>query len=372
MAYAAPSPASSGYTFTQLQAAGLLGLLEGVIAAQVATTAPTAAGTIATGTTYGGLLAPGVYYLNFTESNGFGETTVSAESASFTLTAQSAPSNQATGAGSSTTGHLPAGAYYASYTYVDSATGGETPLGATDRSAVINITATQILTITFNDTSLPTWASGRNVYLTAAGGAAGSETLYATGVTTSTYVASSASWVNGTTTQAAAPPPPTVNGTSTNRPVVTFPALQTNNTSRNLYLTQPGGATGSETLYQSGITTTTYTMTKSNSPSSGIPLPTANSTALSGQGDQMQFARFPETKKMDRIVERGRQCLHDFLRGSPQNQQDMLRQFREAHTSVALLNQAFTEAGVLVDANPGHLTTVTTGIGNIGFKRVWP
>jgi hypothetical protein len=370
MGYAAPSPATSGYSFAQLQAAGFTGLLEGVISAQVATGNPTVAGTIATGTANGGSLLPGVYRLNFTESNGFGETLPSAESATFTLTAQSAPANQCTGAGSGAAGFLPAGAYFASYTYVDA--NGETPLGVTDRSAAITITAGQTLTVTFNDTALPTGITSRNLYLTAAGGAAGTETLYATGITTATYACNSASWRNGTTTQAASTAPPVLNTTSTNLPVVTFPALQTNNTSRNLYLTQPGGAAGSETLYQSGITTGTYTMSKVNAVATPISLPTVNTTALSASSDMMQFARFPKSGRTDRIVKRARQVLYDYLRGSPQSQQDMIRQFREAHTSVALLNQAFTEAGVLVDANPGHLTTATTGAGNIGYRRVWP
>ena len=53
--------------------------------------------------------------------------------------------------------------------------------------------------------ALPAWgAASANIYLTAAGGAAGTETLYATGVTGTTYSLSSASWTNGTTTQAAA------------------------------------------------------------------------------------------------------------------------------------------------------------------------
>ena len=96
-------------------------------------------------------------------------------------------------------GSLPAGAYHANFTNVDS--GGKESAIAYE-SGSFTLTASDTLIITMG--ALPAGVSSRNVYLTAAGGAAGSETLYATGVTTSTYNMTSASWTNGTTTQAAA------------------------------------------------------------------------------------------------------------------------------------------------------------------------
>ncbi len=47
---------------------------------------------------------------------------------------------------------------------------------------------------------------------------------------------------------------------STNIPRVTFPALPTGAVSRNLYISTDGGGAGTQTLYASGITTTTYDM----------------------------------------------------------------------------------------------------------------
>jgi hypothetical protein len=90
----------------------------------------------------------------------------------------------ATGGGASG-GSLAAGNYYAAYTYVDSLTGMESAAGSSE-SAQFTVASGNKPRITFNDT-LPSWAASRNVYLTAAGGAAGSEVKYATGVTAATY-----------------------------------------------------------------------------------------------------------------------------------------------------------------------------------------
>lgn len=94
MAYASPVVAPSGATFAQFQAGGASGQLNLLIAANSAgTAAPTAAPTVSAtgGGATGGLLAPGVYSCAFTETNGFGETTASPPSASFTVTAGDIP-----------------------------------------------------------------------------------------------------------------------------------------------------------------------------------------------------------------------------------------------------------------------------------------
>jgi hypothetical protein len=66
-----------------------------------------------------------------------------------------------------------------------------------------------MLTITFNDGGVLAFVPGHNLYLTAAGGASGSETRYATDITTSTYNMSAAvsTGIYGATV------PPTVNTT---------------------------------------------------------------------------------------------------------------------------------------------------------------
>ena len=98
MAYPSPSLVASGTTFTQLLTYGFTGHLEHLLTAQVATSSPITAATVASagGGSFGGALAPGGYYLNFTETNAFGETLPSAESAVFTIATVSAPSVTAT------------------------------------------------------------------------------------------------------------------------------------------------------------------------------------------------------------------------------------------------------------------------------------
>lgn len=81
MAYTSPTVAPSGTTFALFQAGGATGILERLIAANLAATAapgaPTASAT--GGGSTGGSLAAGTYYIKVTETNGTGETTASPE-----------------------------------------------------------------------------------------------------------------------------------------------------------------------------------------------------------------------------------------------------------------------------------------------------
>lgn len=81
MSYIAPAVTPSGTTFAQFQAGGVSGHLERLIAAQGATPPPTAAPSLAASGS-GNSLAANTYYVIFTETNGFGETTPSPASAS--------------------------------------------------------------------------------------------------------------------------------------------------------------------------------------------------------------------------------------------------------------------------------------------------
>jgi hypothetical protein len=152
MAYISPSITASGTTFAQFQAGGASRHLENLITANLnGTPAPTSAPTVAVAGS-GGLLAAGTYRLVLTETNGLGETTASPESAPF------------------------------------------------------NVAAGQIPTVTFP--ALQAGNSARNIYLTPAGGASGSEVLYADGIATATYNLSFVALSNSY-----AAPPPTTNTT---------------------------------------------------------------------------------------------------------------------------------------------------------------
>ena len=87
---------------------------------------------------------------------------------------------------------LPAGAYYLSYGFVGR--GGRTLAGG--RSAVFTIGVSPNNAPQVTLPALPTGAASISLYLTAAGGAAGSETLYATGVTATTANLVSATWAD--------------------------------------------------------------------------------------------------------------------------------------------------------------------------------
>ena len=332
-------------TALKLVKTGVTGLTADITAATWNGTTFAAGKAPPTSNTTPGKLAPGIYYTNFTETNGVGETTVSAESATFTLTAQTTPAAQATGAGSSSGSTLPPGAYLIAYTYVD-AYGNETTLGSSE-SATVTTTGTQILTVTFNDT-FPTWSVGRNVYLTAVGGLTTTETLYATLVTTTTYVAQNALWNNNTVAQSAARGLPTVNTCSPSFPQVTFPALQSGNTARNLYLSPPGGATGTEVLYASGITGLTFDCVNA-APSAGvggsyavIP-PTSNGTGLNGT--KLSLFRSCKTGNLEDVYRAFRTDVANFNRGDPMPYQMVVTKLRDIGLVWAMLAQASAEIG---------------------------
>lgn len=99
--------------------------------------------------------------------------------------AKANPTTQATATatgGGASGGLLAAGTYYLSYSFVDAF--GETTIG-TSRSALLTVASTNIPRVTVP--SLPTGVQSINLYATPAGGAAGSEVLYASGITSTTF-----------------------------------------------------------------------------------------------------------------------------------------------------------------------------------------
>ena len=370
MSYANPNIIPSGTTFPQLQSGGASGHLERLIAANSTATAnPTTAATLSAtaGGTAGGLLAPGTYYATFTESNGIGETKPAPESGPFTVAAQAPPAGTPTVTVSGSGGTLPAGVYHGKFTYVDSALNAANSYGETTPGTEFSFTQTagSEPTIAINDGGLPTWASGRNLYLTAAGGATNSEVLAFTGITGSTFTIVSRP-------PASSVPPPATNTTTTNIPKITaFPSLQTGNIARNIYLTSARGVSGTEVLYYRESTATTFAFANPIAAANATAtLPTVNTTGYTAL--DFQLVRDAKNGKLDESFRRLRQLIADWSRGTPMAQSQTIANMKRLHNVFAVLNQLCTEIGVLVEANPGHLTSVTTGIGNAGSKRVWP
>jgi hypothetical protein len=233
------------------------------------------------------------------------------------------PTVNVTGSG----GTLPTGVYFGKVTYVDSSVNPQGRFGETTPGPEFTFTQTSGAepVITFADT-LPAWASGRNLYLTAAGGGSGSETLAFTGLAGSTYTVTappSASTVtppavNTTTVQGTAPPSaaPTLSATgggssggnlpagviyvkvtetngigettaspeasvtiaAGNIPQITFTTLKTGNTARNAYV---GTASGAEVLYATGVTASTLALSAALPTNSfAVGPPTSNTTGL--------------------------------------------------------------------------------------------
>jgi hypothetical protein len=256
MAYTSPSITASGTTWAQLQAAGVSGHLERLIAAQAATAAPTSAATATAtgGGSTGGSLAAGTYYFVFTETNGIGETTASPEGSQLTVGATNIPR--------------------------------------------------------FTFPALKTGNVARRLYLGAVGGSTGGPyTLYATGITTSTFDAAIAAPANSYAVN-----PPTINSTG---------------------LTYSAGSAG-----------------------------TINKT--------LELIRGAKTGNLEDVYRSLAKLVSEFLRGEPVPFNSIQLKLRHAQTTFALLDTLCAEIGTLIAANPGTLGTTATGIGNRKGVRTWP
>jgi hypothetical protein len=256
MSYQAPAPVASGTSFAQFQAGGASGHLELLIAAQGATLAPTVAHTWTEngGGSSGGLIAAGTYYSVVTESNGFGETTKGPE------------------------------------------------------STQITVTATHIPRITFQ--SLKTGNKARNVYIGAVNGSSGGPyTLYASGITASTYDLSVAAPSNSY-----AMAPPSVN------------------------------TTGMTYVDANGVT----------------------------HNKKLELLRACKDGNFETVWLYLRTAILDFNKGNPTSFGGALMRIRDAHAVFAMLDTLCSEIGTLVDANAGTLGRTTNPIGNTFTKRTWP
>jgi hypothetical protein len=371
MSYANPNILPSGTTFPQFQQGGASGQLERLIAVNSSSsTNPSVAATLSTtgGGTAGGLLAPGVYYVNFTETDGFGETTLSAEAGPITVAAQAAPTGTPTVVVSGTGGTLPAGVYRGKLTYIDanlnaSGTNGETTPG-TEFSFTQTSGALPVITI--NDGGLPSWASGRNLYLTAAGGATNTEVLAFSGITGTTYTIAAAPVASTVS-------PPSTSSTTTNIPKITaFPALQPGNSARNIYLTPPNGVSGSEVLYFRETTAATFTFSTAAPGSNyAVAPPSTNTTSFAAL--DYQLIRATKDGNLEDVYRQLRQLIYQWNHGSPVAPGQTVTRLKRIHNSFALLAQLCSEMGTLIDANPGHINNAgPTGIGDAVYQRTWP
>jgi hypothetical protein len=257
MAYPAPNIIPSGTTWAQLQAAGASGHLERLIAANAhGSNAPTVAATAAAtgGASSGGSLAPGTYYFVFTETDGTGETTASPQGVQLTVA----------------TGNIPQ--------------------------------------ITFP--SLQAGNSARNLYLGAVGGPAGGPySLYATGITTTTFNASAAAPTNSYAVK-----PPTINTTA-------FSYIDANGHTLNF---------------------------------------------------AYQYIRAAKDGHLADVYRALSKLVDDYLRGDPASWSAVIAKLRHVGTTFATLATLVNEIGTLIDANAGTIKPTTNGIGSGTTQRNWP
>lgn len=162
-----------------------------------------------------------------------------------------------------------------------------------------------------------------------------------------------------------------------NIPQVTFAALKTGNLARNVFV---GAATGAEVCYARGITASTYNLSAAIPTNSyAVAVPTMNSTGLANVNAQgvttnsrLQAMRAVKQGRVDQVVARLAEHYRRYMAGDPIAFPAAVDDVRHALVVLAVLVQLATELGAAIDANPGHLTTATTGIGLQRPVRVWP
>ena len=161
-------------------------------------------------------------------------------------------------------------------------------------------------------------------------------------------------------------------------PQVTFAALQAGNTARNMYV---GTASGAEVLYASGITAGTYNLSASIPANSyAVPVPTVNTTGLTSTNattgvtanQKLAALRAVEKGRLQNVWDNLTQLISQFNQGEPVSFSNVVTKLRDAHTVFAALTELCAEMGALIDANPGHFTNVSTGIGGQKTVRHWP
>lgn len=159
---------------------------------------------------------------------------------------------------------------------------------------------------------------------------------------------------------------------ATNIPRVTFPALQTNNVARNLYIGAVNGPSGGPyRLYDANITTTTHDMnTAMPTDSTAVAAPTANTTAPDLKAKEL--LRAVRNGRLGDVFKYATSTLSNFDQGDAtdwrQTQLAVQRAqwvFRAAERTLAYVGQKMMD-------NPGTITNQTYGLGQQRKVRTWP
>lgn len=165
-----------------------------------------------------------------------------------------------------------------------------------------------------------------------------------------------------------ASPEASVSISAGNIPEITFPSLKSGNAARNVYV---GTASGGETLYATGVTTSTYNMSAAQPTNSyAVAPPTTNSTPFSAM--RYQLAGDALVGDLQKVFQFGLDVAKNWNSGNPMTFPSTIQKIRDAHSAISLISVALYFAGTIIDANPGHLTIAPDSIGNPNTVRVWP
>jgi hypothetical protein len=158
-----------------------------------------------------------------------------------------------------------------------------------------------------------------------------------------------------------------------NIPRITFQALKSGNTARNIYITAAGGVnTGPWFFYAGGITASTFDLTiaVTTDSSSLMQPPTSNTTGLTRK--KLELLRSLKNGNADQLMKFARGVITNFNQGEPISTQEAMTKLRDAHGVFAMMSTIFAEAGVLLAQNPGTIGSAVLANGERKIVRTWP
>lgn len=153
-------------------------------------------------------------------------------------------------------------------------------------------------------------------------------------------------------------------------PTVTLPALPAGVQAINLYLTNPNGAPGTETLYATGIPATTFACSYAPPPDQPTEsLPETNSTGWPSSANLLATQANTELA-LESYIEK----LSQVLSGQPVQRRMIFRDMIRPLGVAAAWHQVWTEASTLIWANwpSASVGYVITPIGNPRYMWTLP
>lgn len=141
------------------------------------------------------------------------------------------------------------------------------------------------------------------------------------------------------------------------KPRVTLPSLPTGVQSINLYVTPVGGAAGTEVLYATGITTTTFDMLYARLADAGNP-PAANTTGADGHHALLYSLLDNNGSVFQRQFS---ELVSNYLRGDPVDRGEFLRRLARLEGVARSWLTMIAETRTLAVANPGTLAWASGG-----------